>query len=59
MTTNEVITFIKKLYNADSVQLHAPVFIGNERNILRNDHIQEIGYPIDAVVILQWVVAWN
>lgn len=34
MTTNEVITFIKKLYNADSVQLHAPVFIGNEKKYL-------------------------
>ena len=34
MTTNEVITFIKKLYNADSVQLHAPVFIGKEKKYL-------------------------
>ena len=51
MNANEVIAFIKKLYNADSVQLHAPVFIGNEKKYLAEcidtSYVSSVGAFVD------------
>jgi hypothetical protein len=51
MNINEVITFIKRLYNADSVQLHAPVFIGNEKKYLAEcidtSYVSSVGAFVD------------
>lgn len=51
MTTHDIILFIKNLYQQDSVFLHVPVFLGNEKKYLNecidSTYVSSVGSFVD------------